>query len=393
VGAARVRLGSTRIITPAGVRAGVVVVDGAQISDVVVHDARAAPDLAIGRNASGDLDLGDHWIAPGFIDTHVHGGAGAQCSTSDPDEILAVARFHARHGTTGLLATTVAAPIGKLESALRAIARARSETGLGAAVLGAHLEGPFLSRLFPGAMDPAHFVAPDRAAWQRLLAAAPGTPAMMTVAPELPGALELTRALVAAEVVVSLGHTDATYDQTVRAVEAGASSVTHLFNAMRPMHHRDPGVLGAALELPELNCELICDGLHVDGPALRIAHRAKGPGAIRLVTDATAAAGMPDGEYRLGAGRVVAANGRATVAGGSSLAGSTLTMADAVRNAVRLLGVPVHTAVSFATATPARLLGLADRKGRLAAGYDADLVVLGDDVSAVRTMLGGEWLP
>ena len=275
---------------------------------------------------------------------------------------------------------------------MRAISRARDETGLGAAVLGAHLEGPFLSRSFAGAMDPAHFMAPERAAWERLLMAAPGAPAMMTIAPELPCALELTRALVAARVVVSLGHTEATYAQALSAVEAGASSVTHLFNAMRPMHHRDPGVLGAALDLPELSCELICDGLHVDGPALRIAQRAKGSGGIRLVTDAIAAAGMPDGEYRLGAGRVVATNGRVTLAGGGGLAGSTLTMADAVRNAVRMLGVPVETAVSYATANPARLLGLADRKGRVVAGCDADLVVLGDDLSVVRTMLGGEWV-
>jgi N-acetylglucosamine-6-phosphate deacetylase len=215
---------------------------------------------------------------------------------------------------------------------------------------------------------------------------------MMTVAPELPGALELTRALVAAKVVVSLGHTDATYAQALSAVEAGASSVTHLFNAMRPMHHRDPGVVGAALDLPELSCELICDGLHVDGPALRIAQRAKGSGAIRLVTDAIAAAGMPDGEYRLGTTRVIVTDGRATLGDHASLAGSTLTMADAVRNAVWMLGIEVETAVSLAAANPARLLGLADRKGTVAAGYDADLVVLGDDLHVARTMVGGEWV-
>jgi N-acetylglucosamine-6-phosphate deacetylase len=400
-----VRLRSTRIITPDGVVAGTVVVDGRRIAAVVADgvgpavradDAGAAvvaDEAVAGAPQGDDLDVRARWVAPGFIDTHVHGGGGAQCNTSDPDEILAVARFHAGYGTTGLLATTVAAPIAELESVLAAITDAATVTASGgAAVLGAHLEGPFLSRSFPGAMDPGHFLPPTRDVWERLLGVTPGVLAMMTIAPELPGALELTSALATAGAVVSLGHTDASYDQALAAARAGATSVTHLFNAMRPMHHRDPGVVGAALDLPDVSCELICDGLHVAGPALRLAERAKGPGGVRLVTDAIEATGMPDGDYRLGGATVTARDGRAVVPGTDRLAGSTLTMQDAVRNAVLMLGVTVEAAVALASANPARLLGIADRKGALAPGYDADLVVLGDDLDVERTMVAGAWL-
>ncbi len=382
------QLRSTRIITPEGVRSGTILIEDGLISAV-------GPDRAgDAASAQGTLDAGDRWVAPGFIDTHVHGGGGAQCNTSDPDDIRAVARYHAAHGTTGLLATTVAAPIAELELALGAISDAApgSSPAGAAAVLGAHLEGPFLSRRFPGAMDPGHFQDPTQDAWERLLGVAPGALAMMTIAPELPRALDLTRALVRAGAVVSLGHTDATYDEALAAAEAGATAVTHLFNAMRPMHHRDPGILGAALDLPDLSCELICDGRHIAGPALRIAQRAKGPDAVRLVTDAIEATGMPDGDYRLGDATVTVRHGRAVVPGTDRLAGSTLTMQDAVRNAVWMLGITVEAAVRFASTNPAQLLGIADRKGAIAVGFDADLVVLSDDLHVERTMVAGAWV-
>ena len=227
---------------------------------------------------------------------------------------------------------------------------------------------------------------------------------LMTLAPELPGALELIGALGVAGVVASIGHSDATYEQTRVAVEAGAHAATHLFNAMRPLHHREPGVLGAVLDLPQVSCELICDGVHVAPAALRLAFRAKGAAGIRLVTDAMQAAGMPDGDYRLGAASVTVAGGRATVAGGGAvagggpvagegrIAGSTLTMDVAVRNAVSFLGVSVERAVALASANPARLLGLQRRKGAIAPGMDADLTVLDGDLTACGTIVAGEWV-
>ncbi len=232
---------------------------------------------------------------------------------------------------------------------------------------------------------------PDGRIVERLLAAGGGDMRLMTLAPELPGALELVRALVNADVVASIGHSDATYDQARAAVSAGARAATHTFNAMAPFHHRRPGVLGAVLDLPEISCELICDGIHAEPAALRLAHRAKGSRGVRLVTDAMQAAGMPDGEYRLGAARVRVADGRATLAAGGSIAGSVLTMDCALGNAVRFLDIAVEDAVALASANPARLLGLEHRKGAISPGMDADLTVLDEDLRACATVIGGTW--
>jgi N-acetylglucosamine-6-phosphate deacetylase len=214
----------------------------------------------------------------------------------------------------------------------------------------------------------------------------------MTLAPELPGALELIHRLLGAGAVVSVGHSDGAYGDIEAAVRAGASAATHLFNAMPPLHHRSPGVIGAVLDLPEVSCELICDGVHVDPVVLRLALRAKGVAAVRLVTDAMQAAGMPDGTYQLGAASVDVRDGRALIAGGGSIAGSTLTMDVAVRNAVRWLGVSVAEASVMASFNPARLLGVGDRKGSLVAGMDADLVILDDELCACATMVEGRWV-
>jgi N-acetylglucosamine-6-phosphate deacetylase len=374
------RLRSERIITPSGTVAGEVSIEGGRIN-------RVGP----GSTADGVIDLGRLWLAPGYIDTHVHGGGGAQFNTSDPDEIAAVARFHAAHGTTALLATTVAAPLDELCAALETIARSTGARD-GAEVLGAHLEGPFLSPVRPGAMDPTTFLEPNEQIVERLLEASAGTLRMMTVAPELPGALELIVKLVERGAIGSVGHSDACYEQVRVAVAAGVRSATHTFNAMPPLHHREPGVLGAVLDLPEVSCELICDGIHVSPAAMRLAYRAKGAAGIRLVTDAMQAAGMSDGEYRLGTARVTVAGGQARLAEGDSIAGSTLTMDEAVRGAVRWLGLTVEEAVGLAAANPARLLGLADRKGLIAPGLDADLTVLDDDLRACATIVAGVWV-
>jgi N-acetylglucosamine-6-phosphate deacetylase len=373
------RLRSKRIVTPAGTIAGEI-----SIRDGHIESVGAA-------SAYGDAtELGRRWIVPGLLDMHVHGGGGAQCNTADPDEIARVAAFHARHGTTGMLATTVAASPDELAVALGAIHRAM-EGSVGAGVLGAHLEGPFLSPRRPGAMDPSTFLKPEGRIAEQLLAAGGGSVRLMTLAPELPGALELVRSLVDAGVVASIGHSDATYDQARAAVWSGAHAATHAFNAMRPLHHREPGVLGAVLDLPQVSCELICDGIHAEPAALRLAYRAKGPAGVRLVTDAMQAAGMPDGEYRLGAARVRVADGRATLADDGSIAGSTLTMDRAVRNAVGFLGITVEEAVVLASVNPARLLGIADRKGAIAPGMDADLTILDDDLRACATVIAGAW--
>jgi N-acetylglucosamine-6-phosphate deacetylase len=374
-----------RVVTPDGVRWADVTVRGGRIAEV----CESAP----GRVAVDAVDHDGRWLLPGFVDLHVHGGDGAQFNTRDVAEVQRAAAFHARHGTTALLATTVAAPVGELLDALTAIGAATAAPAAGAAqVLGAHLEGPFLSRRRPGAMDPAHFLEPAQApdAVQRLLAGGPVR--SISLAPELPGALELTRAAVARGVLVSLAHTDADEAQARAALDAGARAVTHAFNAMRPLHHREPGLIGVALDRDELTCELIADGVHVDATIMRLLLRLKGPRRTALVTDAIEATGLPDGDYRLGDRAVCVRAGRATLPGEETIAGATLTMDAAVRNAVLLGEATVADAARMAATTPAELLGVADVKGSIAPGRDADLVVLDGDLTVARVLARGQWV-
>jgi N-acetylglucosamine-6-phosphate deacetylase len=363
-------LSGGQVVTPGGVVAG---------GRVVVRDGTIAAIRPPDERVEGEVvDVRGCWVLPGFVDLHVHGGGGADCTTADPDEVRAAARFHARHGTTALVATTVAAPPEDLLAALAAIrAAAGAAPDGGAEVLGAHLEGPFLNPLRRGAMDPEQLRLPDPALHARLLDG--GGVRVVSLAPELPGALELVSAAVAAGARVSLAHSDATYEQALAAADAGASTVTHTFNAMRPLDRREPGILGAALTDERLACELICDGVHVHPAAVALLVRCKGPEQVALVTDAIAAAGMPDGASRLGTRPVTVRDGRPSLADGT-LAGSTLTMDAALRNVVRFAGVSVPEASAMASTTPARLLGVADRKGAIAPGRDADLVVLDADL-------------
>jgi N-acetylglucosamine-6-phosphate deacetylase len=265
--------------------------------------------------------------------------------------------------------------------------------GGGAQILGAHLEGPFISPHYAGALNSTAFLAPAPDVFRRLLLAGEGCLAMMTVAPELPRALSLIGELVEAGVVVSLGHSGASYAQAEAAIKAGARSATHLFNAMAPFHHRAPGLLGAALDLPQVSCELILDGFHVDPVAARLAHRLTGSARMHLVTDAVSAAGLPHGSTALlGETPVRVDADRAVLADGGALAGSTLTMDVAVANAVRFLGIDLPQAVMLASTNPARLLGLEDRKGAIAPGMDADLTVLDESLRACGTIVAGEWV-
>jgi N-acetylglucosamine-6-phosphate deacetylase len=356
-----------------------------------VQDGRIA---ALGEGeatgaAGSARDLGGAVLAPGFLDVHVHGAAGAEFLDADAGERAAILRAHARGGTTALLATTVTVSRERLRCAVDALAAAEPVAG-GAALLGIHLEGPYLCERHRGAQDPEHLRAPDLDELDALLAAGPVR--LITLAPELPGALAAIERLAGAGVVASVGHTDATYAQAMAAFDAGATHATHVFNGMRPFHHREPGVIGAALERDDVTCELICDGLHVDPAAIRLAHRVKGAGRLVLVTDAMSAAGLGDGDYRIGALPVRVREGRAELADSATLAGSTLTMGAAVRNAVRLARLPLGDALRMASATPARVLGLQASKGALEPGFDADLVVLDDDLAVTATMVGGAWI-
>lgn len=372
------RLHGGRIVTPTGVvDGGSVLVDG----DLIVRVDETPTETLDGEET---VDLAGGFVLPGFIDLHVHGGGGA---TFD-DGVAAIAAGLATHranGTTRSLVSLVTAPAERMVAAIEAAARyAAGDPG----VLGLHLEGPFLSVDRRGVHDPRSLLMPDPALLQRFLRAGDGRISVVTVAPELPGGLDLVRRLVAAGVHPAVGHSDAGYDLAHQAFSAGAELVTHAFNGMRPLHHRDPGIIGAAMDAGVV-LEAINDGVHLHEATVRLL-RAIAPGRVALVTDAMGAAGAADGSYRLGAFDVQVIDGRARLADGT-IAGSTLTMAVAVRRAVRQVGMSVVEAANAASLVPATLLGVDDRFGSIRPGRTADLVITDTGLDIRAVMIGGRW--
>jgi N-acetylglucosamine-6-phosphate deacetylase len=375
-----------------------------EISDAVIS-IQGSKISAIGQRGKIDVPRGAHEInaggrtvVPGFVDVHIHGAGGHDVMEGTRESLETIAATVALHGTTSLVATTVTASEEQTRDSVAGIAHFILNTSqstareLSAEILGIHFEGPFISPARRG-VHPAKWILPPSAEiLSQLLRAANGTAKILTLAPELPGALELIAATRKAGLVVSLGHTDATYEQAQAAIEAGASHAAHVFNAMRPFSHRGTGVIGAVLTSPKVSAELIADGVHVDEPAVRMLVELKTPERVILVSDGISATGMPDGKYQLGMFEVNVSAGVARNAEGK-LAGSTLTLDRALRNMVAL-GVPLASALGMVTANPARQIGLGARKGLLAPGADADLVFLDDklEVSGVMTRGAGSAL-
>ena len=350
--------------------------------------------LACGAGAApgrADSDFPDCTVVPGFIDMHVHGGGGA--SYPNAGEIAGAAGFHLRHGTTTTLASLVTTSPAELIAGVRALAHATRQ----GTVAGIHLEGPWLSPARCGAHDHTQMREPDPAEIDDVLAAGGGAIRMVTLAPELPGSSDAIRRLLDAGVVVAVGHTDATYEQTKQAIDLGATVGTHLFNAMPPLDHREPGPALALLQDPGVTVELIADGVHLHPAVVHAAIRAAGPDRVAVITDAIAAAGCDDGAFRLGAVPIDVVSGVARVRGTSTIAGSTATMDQLFRTlkaGAAELGSDSDAALAAATqmtsATPARALGL-ERVGGLRAGYDANLVVLDRDLQVTAVMVQGGW--
>ncbi|GAA3022236.1 N-acetylglucosamine-6-phosphate deacetylase [Actinokineospora globicatena] len=328
------------------------------------------------------------WVVPGFVDIHCHGGGGEPFMSTDPARARVAVDTHARRGTTTLLASLVSRPIDELVNQISAL-RELVEDGL---LAGVHLEGPFLSAARCGAHDPAILRAPETDAVERLLRAGQGAVRMVTLAPELDNSVNAVRQLVDAGSIAAIGHTDATEAQVMPAVDAGATVATHLFNGMRPLHHREPGPIGALLDDERVTVELICDLVHLSPTIVRLAAKHAGLGRTVLVTDAIAAAGVGDGSYDIGGLEVVVKDGVPTLAGGTSLAGSTLTMDVAFRNLVQGCGLTVPEAVAATSTRPAALLGLADTTGKLAKGLTADLVLLDAGLHVDSVMRRGSWV-
>src|SRR5579872_59844 len=368
----------------------VIVIQGVTISAVGQWGKVAIPRGAREIAAKGTT------IVPGFVDVHIHGAGGHDVMEGTPAALGIIAATVAKHGTTSLVATTVTASETQTCRSVSDIAnfilneRLSPARGLCAEILGIHFEGPFISQARRGVHPPEWIAAPSPAMLMRFLAAARGTGLILTLAPELPGALELIAAARDAGLVISLGHTDANLEQAQAAIAAGACHAAHVFNAMRPFSHRETGVLGAVLTSPDVSAELIADGVHVDATAIRMLLGLKSPDRVILVSDGISATGMPDGKFRLGKFEVTVSKGICRNAEGK-LAGSTLTLDRALRNMVAL-GVPLAAALRMVTANPARQIGLGSRKGVLAPGADADLVFLDADLGVRGAMTRGAGL-
>jgi N-acetylglucosamine-6-phosphate deacetylase len=365
------------VLTTAGpTRAAVVIRDGK--IDALVGDPRPR-DLPEERREFVGL------LCPGFIDLQMNGAFGADIGP-DPGAIRTlVARLPAT-GVTSFLPTLISSPPGLYGEFFVALEEGSAEEG--ARVLGAHLEGPFLAPERKGAHDPANLRPIDLGFLRELLNSDHAK--IVTLAPELPNSLEAIELLLEEGAVASAGHTGATYEEVTRAVDAGLRLGTHLYNAMSPLSHREPGTVGALLTDDRVKVGIIADGVHVHEAALRLAHRLKGSEGLILVTDAMEAAGMSPGDYELGGRKVQLEDGAVRLADGT-LAGSALTMDEAVRNAVRFLGVPLAQAARMAAETPAAALNLHDR-GKIAVGYDADLVLLDAEGTVLKTIVAGETL-
>ncbi|MET9590637.1 N-acetylglucosamine-6-phosphate deacetylase [Streptomyces sp. NPDC006516] len=369
-------LAGARVVLPTGtVENGRVIVEGDRIAGSTTDGART-------------LDLTGHWVVPGFVDIHNHGGGGASFATGTADDVLTGARAHREHGTTTVVASTVT---GDMDFLARQ-AGLLSELVEQGELAGIHFEGPFISPCRKGAHSEGLLRDPDPAEVRKLLDAARGTAKMVTLATELPGGIESVRLLAEHGVIAAVGHTDATYEQTVEAIEAGATVATHLFNAMPALGHRAPGPIAALLEDERVTVELINDGTHLHPAALELAYHHAGADRVALITDAMDAAGAGDGHYELGPLAVEVKEGVARLVEGGSIAGSTLTLDTAFRRAVTIDKIPVEDVVRSISANPARLLGLYDRVGSLDPGKDADLVVLDADFTLKGVMRRGEWV-
>lgn len=383
-------LKAAQVMTPQEILAnGFVLIEDGAISQLGQGDPPVGP-LPV-------IDVGENLVAPGYVDVHVHGGGGAEVNCPTTPEVEAavrrMARFHSSHGTTALVATTVSDSAEALLVAVdgvRAVVQSQSPTAppQGARILGSNLEGPWISPQRAGAQFPGAIRAPSIEELEKLTIRGDGTLRLVTIAPELPGAIDMVRAAHHDGLLVAIGHTDADYETAVTAFDAGARHATHLFNAMAPIHHRQPGPVAAALEDDRVTLELICDGVHIH-PALISLVAGLAPERLVLITDAIGATGTAPGRHKLGPLEVLVKDGKAVLAHQEhTVAGSVLTMDRAVALAVHVAGVPLLRALQAASVHPCDSLG-EKRKGRLAPGADADIVVLTPALDVAATIVAG----
>lgn len=377
-------ISAAHLVTPEKwIESPLVIVEDGRITALGSRDELPAP------TGAREIDFPGLTLAPGFIDIHVHGGGGHDVMEPDAGALGVIERHMASHGVTSYLATTVTAPQDKILRALEQLGRSikNREASDRARLLGIHLEGPFISHAKRGVHPPENLVAASPEMLDSFWQASAGTLCMMTVAPEIPGAVETIKHAARLGVISSLGHSDAKFQEAAAGIAAGAAHATHTFNAMRGLDHREPGILGAVLSDDRVSADIIADGIHLHPSIVRLFLEAKRQERSILITDAISAAGMPEGRYRLGTLDVEVKDGRCEVEG--KLAGSVLTLDRAVRNVMSFAGWTLQQAVRLATLNPAHLLGITDQHGILARGRAADLVALTAEGNVVKTIVAG----
>lgn len=387
--AKKIKIFNGQIITSTGIiPEGTVVIEGSTIIDLKEGNVPVKDAV--------EIDAKGKFISPGFIDIHLHGGGGCDFMDADVESFLKIAETHARYGTTSMMPTTLASERDELVKTLKAYEGADQQNSKGAQFIGMHIEGPYFSYNQRGAQDPAYLRDPDPLEYKDLLALS-GAIKRWSAAPELKGAMEFGRYLVSKGVVPSIAHTDAIYEEVEEAFKNGYSLITHLYSAMSGVTRRNAfryaGVIESAYIIDEMNVEIIADGIHLPAPLLKLIYKIKGPDRIALVTDAMRAAGMPPGESILGSlkkgQKVIVEDGVAKLTDRTAFAGSVATADRLVRNMINLVGVSLFNAVKMITATPAAIMGIADRKGSLAVGKDADLVIFDNQINIEMTMVNG----
>ena len=374
------------IITPFHLVSGkAIIVEKGRIREIVNKEELSAATLTGAEVIEGK----DKYIVPGYIDIHVHGGGGSDVMDGDYEAINQVAIAHSHFGTTSFLPTTMTMSKDKIIRSLRSICKAVKKGTAGAEILGIHMEGPYINPEKKGAQKEDDIKKISIEEFLEFNQASGNLIRLVTIAPEMPGAIGLIKYLYKQGIVASVGHTNATYVQTQAGIQAGLSHVTHTFNAMRELHHREPGVVGAALTSPELTVEVIADGIHIHPIVLKILTKIKESEKVVLITDAMRAAGLKEGTYDLGGQEVIVTKGQARLKDGT-LAGSVLTMDKAVKNMVNKIGIQLPKAIQMASFNPARSIGIDDKKGSLEPGKDADIVILNKNLETELTIVAGK---
>ena len=355
---------------------------------ILIEDGKIKEINPITCSDENIFDAHGLYVSPGFIDVHIHGAGGFDTMDGTDEAINTIAKTIVKHGTTAFVPTTMTVSVGAIRKSLSVIKKLKEEGSEGAHVLGAHLEGPFVSPKALGAQNPKYLLSPSISAYKDIVKDYEDAIISITLAPEVDGAKELIKYVSGIGVICSLSHTNATYEEAIEAIKCGASHSTHLYNTMTPLNHRNPGVVGAVFD-SNITTETISDGIHVSYPALRIAYKQKGTDNVLLISDAIMACCMPNGEYSLGGQKVIVNNDEARIENGA-LAGSVLTLDKAVRNVYKNSNLPLHEIVKMASYNGAKHCKVDDRKGQIKEGYDADLILFDDDINIKKVFILGK---